>query len=211
MTTLPNTELNKPFPSDGLAWLLEAAIDQTPTATVLVRLATALQPITYQSKTYEPYPFSVGPWSDDSSGRRDTIEITLSNQSLEAGRWVAEGRGFRDMPFTLLLIQKELLTEDPVIELRGYIDAPLVTEAAVSLPVRQSRANDRSWPWMRFVPSCHAVYQDPATCGYDGSLPTCAKTLTACVEHGDDEAANDRPVIHPQRFHGFPGIPRERR
>ena len=39
---------------------------------------------------------------------------------------------------------------------------------------------------------------------------TCPKTLGACIARGQDHAARGLPVLHPARFGGFPGIPRQR-
>lgn len=198
------------FPTSGYAWLMTATVDCTPVATTVVRITSHTAPITWNSKTYEPYPFTVGTLTIDAQGRRDTIDITLDNRSLEAGRWVASANGFREMPVELDVVQVDLLGAS-LLSVRGVIYEPVVTEEAVVLPIRQSKAAQRTWPWMRFVPGCHAIYKDPTTCGYDGPLTSCAQTLSDCIKHGEDEFANRRAVLHPRRFHGFPGIPRESR
>ena len=51
-------------------------------------------------------------------------------------------------------------------------------------------------------------------CGYVvnavAAYTTCPKTLSACIARGQDHAARGLPVLHPARFGGFPGIPRQR-
>ena len=213
MTAASRSESGKPHPTQPYAWCLKAVLDQTAGATPTIYITSHIDPVEWNGKTWEPYPFTVAPFSVDTKGRRDTIEITLDNSSLEAGRWTAHGKGFRDMPFELYGIQLAFATSgnsDYEVVFKGYVDEPTVSETAVRLPVRQSKASSRQWPWMLYVPGCHATYQDPLTCGYDGALPSCAKTLSDCIVHGEDEFTNDRAVIHPQRFHGFPGVPRAR-
>lgn len=214
MTEATRLEAGKPHPVQPYAWLLKAALDVSAMTTPRIYITSHTQPVQWGNKTWEPFPFGVQPWSIDGKGRRDTIEIVLDNRSLEASRLVAHGRGFRDMPFELYAIQVAFATlgnSDSVISFTGYIDEPVVTSEAVQLTVRQSKASSRRWPWMRYVPACHATYKDPETCGYVGNLTSCAKTLTDCIAHGADERANRNPVIHPQRARLFPGIPRASR
>ncbi|MCA8970061.1 MAG: hypothetical protein KDC95_09770 [Planctomycetes bacterium] len=206
------TALGDPSSDSPWLWLLKAQLDTSTNVTPVLYLNNSDQPITYGGKTYEPYPFVVGRWSDDSKGSRPTITIEISNASLEAGRWVQVGRGFRDRPVELRAVQRSLVDAgvlDAALFVRGLIDEPVVTAKSVSLPLRSGI--DRKFPKRRYLPICDAVYKDPRTCGYVGDLVACVKSLTACEEHGADEKANRRPVRHPQRFRGCPAIPRQTR
>lgn len=189
---------------DAFVWLFEADLDGTN----CLRVCDSDTSFTYASKTYVPFPIKLGGIEVGENLPRPTLTVASVGgeigSRLEAGEIMDRGvqiylASRSDTSFAFdagrwTVLDAQLGLDTATFSLGPYdlLDAPFPAR-------RQHRTR------------CDKVYGS-VDCGYDitraGALTTCALSLADCEAHGADEAAAGLAVRHPQRFGGFPGIPK---
>jgi phage-related protein len=188
-------------------WLIlfEIEIDGTD----YYRLVKYTQPVTWCGKTFNPFPVELGEFRTDADGTLPSVQVTVSNITREVELEMDEHDGLADKNVAIYIVHKDFLDDPRMASVyRGKIgSASYDNRAAVFQLVFPGLMNAPHPPWRYSRTRCRWVYKS-VECGYLGTLATCTKTLADCVVHGDDDEANSRPVLHPLRFGGQPGIAR---
>lgn len=200
LSQLRKSETDKP-------WLVlyEIPVDDTDT----YRLVNQSTPVEWCGKTFQPYPVSHGEVKSQGDGSLPTLELTVSNITREVESVMDAHDGLVGKVVTISLVHKDFLSDPGVassVKLK-IGSSSYDSRAAVFALVMQGMMNAAYPPHRYMRTRCRWVYKS-AGCGYVGTLPTCAKTFEDCDAHGDDDDANNRPVLHPLRFGGQPGIAR---
>lgn len=201
--------------SGAWVWLVEIEVSNDRIARLTPRTTGAV----WRGSTWRSYPMSVPEVPEESDTASHQFSLVLWNVDeiltdlLRAGD--LDGRRL-----SLYLVHEGSLDDDDAlwqVEAEVLAASVRAADATVTLTV-----GARNWLTVRtgrrFNRSrCIHAYGGPG-CGYNvertGALSTCTHLLTGtsgCTEHGDNEAAAGLLVLHPQRFLGFPGIPRRNR
>jgi lambda family phage minor tail protein L len=171
------------------------------------------------SLVYEPFPIVQSPVTQSSEGDLPQIQLQVSNESLLVRTVLEDHDGLVGQPIVIKLVHV-LQQSDPSAALRfdGQIVSCKATYDRVAWNVSALNLTQAVLPGRRYIRDhCRWRYGD-ARCGYDlnnGTLsaakPSCLKTQADCEAHGDAEVAAGLPRLHPARFGGWPGIPRQGR
>ena len=198
------------------AWLFEVDVDGT-NGFLLTGHDVALS---FEAKSWAPFPIKVGVLPRDKSGDVPSIEVTASNCGREVGSRLDQG-GFRDRVVRLRLVNTNVLTS--CIDWGEWT----VQHAQLQLPhvvfqLGPYNLFEAPYPARRQNRTrCDYIYGG-LECQYDQTLPnaisgaypnfdpnTCDYSLNGgngCVVHGHNEVANLRPRLHPGRVGSHPGI-----
>ena len=211
MRTIPNDvwqQLREPHNPSGIVDLWEIRVDQTEAATTLMRLVNnPAGELTHDGKTYYPFPVVRGEIEENSELGFPSMSVGVANYSREFANRLHQGFGFMGQPVRLTRCHLDHLDAGDGVVIEWVCRSARVRHADIVLELGLGENwNTARVPQERFERDrCDKLYKS-AECAYDGSLPSCAFTLDACQEHGDDEAARGRPVMHPLQFGGFIGI-----
>lgn len=205
-------------------WLFEFEIPTSP-ATRL-RLAANPDPIQFgvdatgAPLTYSPFPIKVGTMRETSEGDIPSIDITIGNPERILSAYIEQYDGMIGQPVKVILVNvADLGNPRSRLEDRGEIQICTVGGDSVKVRVSTYSLYTRKCPPYRYVArGCRHQYGD-ANCGYQipavpggtvgTGFATCGKTLEACEERGADELARGVTVLHPKRYGGWRGIPRQ--
>lgn len=184
-------------------------IDQTTSATTWAALVRHSAPVVFGGVTYQPFPLTRSEISQDTDGNLPSTTLGLSNVSRSPARWAQIGKGMQGRPVELHIVHSAHLDSSAhSIRFDFTCNSVSLTSEALALDLRSPNLFDIQVPQDRFSESrCTFVYKGPL-CRYNGSLPTCNKTLGDCIAHGQDEISRGLPPTHPLFFGAFPGITR---
>ena len=196
-------------------WLYEVEVPtSTPTRYRFVRDPAA---VTFRGNVYSPFPISHNENREDDKGNLPRIGLQVSNVTRELMSNLNTYGGLVGQPVRIILTHELAIpSNDTVWEGDFKIVSTSANEKAVTAQLADVDLFEAKLPaqkMMRFY--CRHEYKD-GMCAYavdSGNanyLATCDKTLygnNGCVVHGSSEAAAGMPVLHPERFGGFPGIP----
>jgi phage-related protein len=211
LSTAAQAELRKLHNPNAYAWLYKLTLNVTEEETLVLRVTSHDKEVTWNSKTWKPYPCGHDQIAGDSEGNLSTVSVWCSNIAQGINRWAEVDKGFSGRPFQFIWANKNALAVE---------DAETFSFTVAGCSVDRARVTLRLSPgdfYRHRVPreiynrtNCrHAYKQD--RCGYRGTIATCDKTYAGpngCIVHGDDELATGAPRAHPLRFGGFPAIPR---
>lgn len=186
---------------------LVSAIDGTPDEPIQFGFSGAGLPLTYY-----PFPVSHGPIRSDTDASLSDANLTIANISREI-QGTIDAYDMVGQEVVIRLVHKaDLASGSAAAEQSFQITGIEWSARWVTAGIGQFSTLRRSFParlGMRH--HCGFLYRGPR-CGYVAAgLPTCDKTLlggNGCVVHGAQELAEGLPVRHPERFGGFPGMPR---
>ena len=198
-------------------WLYEVEVPTDPPT--LCRLVRDQEAVTFRGNVYSPYPISHSETRSDSKGNLPTISLNASNVTREVVSTLNEHNGLVGQDVRIILTHYYALpTGKSVWEHEYQIRDMNIDDEAISATLGDLHIYNARLPgqrMMRFY--CRHQYMD-AYCGYSVDsgdpeyLPTCDKSLDGgdgCKAHGVSEALAGLPVLHPERFGGFPGIPEQ--
>lgn len=205
------TETLKQHNPNPWIWLYKIELEITTINTTLARLTSFSEQVTALGKAWYPFPISHQPIRSDSAGNLPQLEIVISNVRREFTRLLQLADGATGNKVTVSLVHKDhMLTADAIsqsFQIRG------TTATAQSITLRCEMPDFYAMPIPRdlFLRNrCRWRFKS-IECGYEGSDTVCTKSLTGtngCIAHGNDEANNGRPRLHPRNFGGFPALPR---
>lgn len=206
----------------GWIWLYDVEVPTEPPTRF--RLTSHNTPVEHgfdsngDAFTYDPTPIVQGEITESGEGDLPKLQLQVANESQFLRRLFEDYDGLVGQPVTIRLVHKDELG-DPTASLRfdGQIVSAKVTAERVAWEVSALSAQQAVFPARRYQRlHCRHRHGGPE-CGYDltnatlaAAHPDCTKSLAACREHGTTELAvlGAAGVQHPQRFGGFPGIPR---
>lgn len=201
-------------------WLFELEVPtDPPTRYRLTNSQTAIQFGTDSDGaaiTYSPFPIVHGGVSEDGEGNLPSLKVQIGGASLEMSATLDTYGGLEGQPVVVRLVSTaDLADVTSQIRFDGVVTECVVTAERVELTIGSYDVTRLQVPGRRYMRNhCRYRYGGPE-CGYDltnatllAAFPRCAKTLAACRLHGDAEDDAGLPILHPERFGGFPGIPR---
>lgn len=167
---------------------------------------------------YSPVPIVHGGFTESGDGDLPRVQVQLAHEGLWVRRVIEDYDGLVGQPVVIRLVHA-LDLGDPSASMRfdGQIVSVKVTAERIAWDVSALSVQQAIFPGRRYQRlHCRHRYGSPE-CGFDltnttleAAHPSCTKTLIACEERGDTEesvlGASFRK--HPQRFGGWPGIPR---
>lgn len=222
-------QIEKPHGTSPLIWLVElelarpAGSGAVSTPGLIVRLCNHPQQITWPAgapsvTTWDPYSFAFSPIEQTSEGDLPQLELSVDNTTKTLMRYLHAGNGLEGNYCTIYLVPTSgLAIAYPAHEYQRWdmqIAGAYASEEAVTFRLEKANFFTRNSPQDRYVAGrCRWAFGS-TECGYVvnavAAYTTCPKTLGACIARGQDHAARGLPVLHPARFGGFPGIPRQR-
>lgn len=219
------TEVEKPHGSAPFIWLLE--IEAFPATAhdpaQVMRFTTYHREIAWPvghplGITWSPFPFEVGNIELSGEGDLPHVDINIGNTTRFAMQYLHAAGGFEGRPVKLYLLTEAGLSlaypDQESIAWRFTVAGSVANTESVTLRLAAANFFHVKTPPDRYVPARCRWPFGGNECGYVvnavSAFTTCNKTFSDCVARGNDEAALLRPVLHPRRFGGFPGIPQQR-
>lgn len=230
--TLPQSflqEIERPWGTNPLIWLLELEVvrpsvgDSGAIPAILLRICNHHEPITWPvgspaGEVWYPFNFSFTPIAQSQDGDLPQIDLSIDNTARTLMRYLHDGDGCEGNYARLILVPANGLSiaypnhESQQWDLR--VSGCLANDEAATFRLERANFFTRTSPQDRFVASrcrwgygsreCGAVVNETA------SFQRCPKTVDACAEIGEDHRSRGLPVLHPERFGGFPGLPKQR-
>ena len=205
---------------DPFIWLFEFEMpDQTR-----YRLTNFTEKVEFgEDKSGDPvvyYPAPIVHSGVEQSGEGDipTIKVTLSTGGMFAITSMIDSWGGMIGQRARIIVVSSRELDNPNIEAAAMIEDARIVNAAMNdraVTVSISAFNLFKSRVPRFLYSrrrCRWIF-GACECGYNvqaggAGFSTCGYTLEDCEARGDDELTNLGVRRHPERFGGFPGIPR---
>lgn len=220
IVTARSRQLEDQYP---FVWLYDIQVPTTPPTRY--RLTNYDKNVSYGADAdgvplvYQPFPIVQSPVSTNSEGDLPQIQLQVSNESLAMKAMMEDHDGMVGSAVVIKLVHL-LELGNPIAALRfdGQILSTKSTYDRVTFNVSALSLTQSVLPGQRYIRGhCRFRYGD-ARCGYDlnnstlaTAFPTCPKTLSACEDRGAAELAAGLLQLHPARFGGWPGIPRQGR
>lgn len=223
------TEIERPHGSNPLIWLIELELVRASMAgdsvlpPIIFRIAQWHTELAWPAssplaETWYPFNFSFTPIEQNQEGDLPQIDLSVDNTSRTLMRYLHNGDGLEGNYCKLLLVPANgLAVAYPNHEYQQFdlqIAGAMANDEAVTFRLERANFFTKQSPQDRFVAArCRRDYGS-LECGYIinevAGFQTCPKTIEACTERGLDHALRGLPVLHPRRFGGFPGIPKQR-
>lgn len=223
------TEIERPQGSKGLIWLLELELSKpyrsgmTVVPQVLMRACTYHTEVAWPAsspamETWQPYNFSFTAIEQSQEGDLPQLDVSVDNTSRTLMPFLHAGNGCEGNAARLFLVAEnglEIAYPDHEYQVWDLTVAGAVAnDEAVTFRLERANFFNRMSPQDRFIASRCRFEYGSSECGYVindvAAFPACPKTIEACDARGRDERVRGLPVLHPRRFGGFPGIPRQR-
>lgn len=163
---------------------------------------------------YSPTPIVHGEVEEQADGSLPTITVTVGHAGPIVASTVDGADGFVGQPVRIMLVSSlDLSSATASITQNGEVVAATITAEGISFRISAFNLYQLQFPSFIYARRrCRWIFGS-SECGYnvDGvgaGFSTCTKTLDACKERGDDEVSLGLRRAHPERFGGWPGIPR---
>lgn len=227
--TIPQTfidEGERPQQDQTWIWLLQiqAELFDGSNTPVLFRFTNYKEELVWPigvtpTQTWYPFPFEFSGIETSGEGNLPQLEMAVDNSTRLLMDLLHEQHGFEGNPAVLHLVNeagKDIASpNEEGLTWNFTIVASSATDESVALRFETKNWFEVKTPADRFTAArCRWQFGDPATCGYiinsGAAFTDCNKTVSDCILRGQDEASRGLPVLHPRRFGGFPGIPRQR-
>lgn len=199
----------------GWLWLCEIEIGTSEVGRVALNDAD----VTWNGSTWYAYPWSVPDVPEDTDTSAKTFRVAFANVDQILTDRLRDGEILNRAITFHLVHASHLSVTEPLMRREAEILAATIEPATGRVTLTCGALN-----WLsgtlgrRFLRlRCRHEYGG-AACGYvttrPGALATCDRTLdgaNGCTVHGDEEASVGLARLHPERFGGEPGIPRNNR
>ena len=205
-------------------WLLGIQVPTTPNPT-RYRFANYTSDVQFDTTTagvaltWKRFPFQVGEWNYSGDGSLPSVTVTASNLTRELGLAIEQYDGLIGSEAELRYVHSSALSSPAAqVPFQGRITSCKVTTQAAAIVIGARDIIRIQSPFARFSKHrCWVQFGGPH-CGYvipaspgetiGTGFSTCSKSLAACEERGLDELARGFAQKHPERWGGFPGVPR---
>lgn len=220
----------QPNSGEDYLWLVELVLrksvrvstnpDQFTTGVVL-RVCSNYEEVTWplsnpETKTWSPFSFGISPVESSGEGDLPQVQLQVDNTGRLLMSQLHEGNALEGNRCTLYLVPRNALSiaypdheyqQFDFSVVRAVADAERATFTLAKLNFFTKKA-----PQDRFIARRCRWQFGGEECGYvinaTAAYSTCEKTVAACKLRGEDHLARGLPVLHPERFGGFPGIPK---
>ena len=230
---LPSTfadEIEKPHGAQPLLKMVELQVARpydagggTIVPGVILRATSYHQDVAWppshpESWTWSPINFGFSGIEETSEGDLPQCELSIDNTTRTLMRFLHQGQGLEGNYCHLYIVPAAALSiAYPAHEYRRWsfvVGGAYATDEAVSFRLERPNWYERGIPTDPYVAGSCRWQFGGEECGYVindvAAYTACPKTLAACEARGQDHASRGLPVLHPARFGGFPGIPRQR-
>ena len=228
--TLPQSftnEVERPHGATPMLWLVEVELARaysvagTIIPSVTTQIGSYHEVISWTPAghfipgTFYPFNFSFTPIEQTQEGDLPQVDLTIDNAARTLMRVLHTGDGFEGnyckvwlVPFSALGVNNEFQVWDL------QVAAAFANDEAITFRLERANFFTRQAPQDRFVAARCRWGFGSRECGYVinslAAFATCPKDVDSCTARGQDHRARGLPVLHPRRFGGFPGIPRQR-
>lgn len=202
---------------DAFIWLYEVEVPTSP-PTRLRFAGRHPEAITFRGNLYYPFPITHSPVAENTEGDLSTTSLTVSNISREIATILEAHDGLAGQAVRTMLVSAfDLASGNPMIEQDYTIRELSMNGMSITAQLAVYNVYRSRFPALRLMRGhCRFGYRSPG-CGYavpvsSGGLSLCDKTydgLNGCIAHGANEVTNGYDELHPARFGGFRGIPRQ--
>lgn len=171
-------------------------------AAMTLRLAANNDSITWNSHTWQAFPFEIDTLDEAGKGEIPTIAIRLSNETTEVQQYLEAENGAAGAEITIRVINTAASSStEAELELSLVLDSADWDEHFITFRLTGPNCLARRVPERRYMKDfCPFKYGD-IRCGVSASTmstyPTCNGTYAHCQQRGN----------HP-RFGGFPWMPK---
>jgi phage-related protein len=204
--------------ANGWRWIVDIDADGTNG----YRITDADQPVTYSGDEYRPYPMRIDEIPADGDGTLPQVAMIFASVDDHIATRLNAGHVL-DRRIRIRRVNLSDLTVAVTLGIWKSLDATLTYESA-TLIIGPYPVYDAPFPALKCLRGrCPKVYGG-TDCGYNTALPNLIaatypsfdpsscdyglSTGNGCEAHGANEAANGAAVRHPNRFGGFPSIPK---
>ena len=171
-------------------------------------------PVSFNGRTYSPFPVERTEDSEDTEGGIPELTLTVAN--IDRAIQVAIAAGLRGKTAIMRKVNTATLgTAAAVLTYRYTILSADCSDVAATFKLGVANPVTRDFPGRRYQRNRCDLDYGGALCGYNttrsGALVSCDRTLlgsNGCRIHGDDEQAAGIPRQHAQNYGGEPAIPR---
>lgn len=192
-------EKNKLNTDSSMLVMLEITI---PSVTEVIRIVNNNEDITWNSQTWQRFPFDIDEISENANGETSQFAIKVSNINNVIGQYVRQYdvfvkvNGFQPITINLIVVNtKDLANADPVYQTPVVLSKFSVNVLEVVFTVSAKDLYRINVPTHRMLSnSCRFRFKD-TSCAYGGGEASCDKTLTRC-----------RQLNNSTRYGGFPSI-----
>ncbi len=190
--------------------------------TLLIDLTKPSRPYspTGTAHAFQPFPIEVSDIDENAEGDLPQLQIAVGNQTRFLAKY------FEIPPEEEALVGSvvygflvNLYDTTQFLTYAFRCKQAVLTNEVCTLHLEFPSPLKRRVPQDRVNPSlCRLKFgtgttERPSPCGYVinavAAFTTCGRTLPDCIARGADEAARNIPVLHPQRFSGFLGVPQQ--
>jgi lambda family phage minor tail protein L len=208
------TAKNKLNDTDTWIALFEVSVSDTE----VFRLTNNETAITWNSQQFSPFPIDFESFEETSSGDLPYLNVAVGNVDQMLTGYLENQNGLLDREVVIRIVHTGNLSSNiAAIESKLIIRATSVNDSTVTFKLSHHPFFEVNFPHQRYMRHrCRHQFKS-AECGWDQTKSsttstTCDKTLdgpNGCVFHGNLYDAGETKV-HPDRFGGFPGVPRRR-
>lgn len=222
-------EIERPQGSNPFVWFLELEVAKpwmsgdTVMPGVILRVCSHHQTLLWPagspgSETWYPFNFSFTPIEQNQEGDLPQLDLSVDNTARTLMRYLHDGEGLEGNNVKLIHVPANgLAIAHPNHEYKEWtfqIAGAIANDESVIFRLERANFFTRMSPQDRFIAaSCRWEFGGPE-CGYIindvAAYTTCPKTIDACKLRGLDHLSRGLAVLHPGRFGGFPGIPKQR-
>lgn len=222
-------DIERPRGDHALVWLVELQLVRpylsglTVVPSFLFRLTSHHEIVNWPassplSEQWHPFNFSFSPIEQTTEGDLPQIELSVDNTTRTLMRYLHDGDGMEGNYCTVFgVMENGLGIAYPNHEFARWdfqVAGAQASGDAVSFRLERANFFDRLVPQDRFTAG-HCRWEfGGRECGYVinavAAFTDCPRTVLACVERGQDHASRGLPVLHPARFGGTPGVPKQR-
>lgn len=221
--TLPTgwqQQIQKIHQSAPWVWAWNFQLQKNAVVNTRAYLVAYHSPMTLFGLTFYPYPMKMSAITESGEGDLPQMQVQLSNTTRSLAHYfetVPEDEGIVGSIARAWLVN--VSDETRVSTFEFEVAGATLTDEAITLRMEMPNFFKRRVPQDRFNQQrCRHRFgtgtaERPSPCQYivnaSSGFTDCGKTFDECVARGDDEASRGLTRLHPMRFGGFLGIPRQ--
>lgn len=232
--TLPSSfnSREEPNSSDDYLWFIEILVKKAArtsgpvyTAGLVFRICSDSQAHTWPVSNptppgawaWQPFNFDISPVEQTEEGDLPSVQLSVDNTGRVLMPTLHSGDTLEGNPVTMYLVPRSALSiAYPNHQYQKFeFQIASVSADSESITFRLERANffSRQAPQDRYVARRCRWQFGSDNCGYIinslAAYTACKKTIADCTLRGADHESRGLAVVHPGRFGGFPGIPKQ--
>ncbi len=199
ISSVVKVEKNKLTTDSVFLILLEITI---PSVAETIRVVNNNEDITWNSYTWQRFPFSIDEISESSNAETSQFQIKVSNVNNIIGQYIRQydvyvkQNGFSPIDVVLYVVNsKDLDNPTPVYSYDLILSTQSINHLEVAFTVSARDLFRARTPQYKMYPNACRFKFKSSLCGYTGSETSCDKTLVRC-----------RELDNSMRYGGFPAV-----